>query len=131
MHELTDLGFRLIFQERGVRNSCMHPPSGSAHAVLILIILQCVIVEFHGHGHILGRRIIFSRNGDILSFFFFIRRLGPSIYCSPQNIKNTKHPPPPPQKKKKKIFEILAAQKISLFCTMILNKHPKMHRNAP
>ena len=37
-------------------------------------------------------------------FFFFIRRLGPSIYCLPpppqKNIRNIKHPPPPPKKMK-------------------------------
>ena len=42
------------------------------------------------------------------SYFFRIRRLGPTIYRSPpKNIRNFKHP--------KKIFEILATQKISQF----------------
>ena len=53
---------------------------------------------------------ITSRGGGTL--FFFIHRLGPSIYCSTT-------PPPPPQKKKElsgmsstlKIFEILATPK--------------------
>ena len=56
--------------------------------------------------------------------FFRIRRLGPSIYRSPQkNIRNFKHP--------KKNFEILATQKISQFCTLTLKKDPKLHRNDP
>ena len=46
------------------------------------------------HGQVPGR----------YSLFFCIRRLGPSIYPSPQkNIRSFKHP--------KKIFEILANQK--------------------
>ena len=55
------------------------------------------------------------------SKFFFIRRLGPSIYPSPpKNIRNFKLP--------LKIFEILATPKISPFLTT-LRKDPKMHRN--
>ena len=53
--------------------------------------------------------------GGGYSNFFRIRRLGPSIYRSPKkNIRNFKHP--------KKIFEILATQKISQFCTLTLKK---------
>ena len=49
------------------------------------------------------------------SNFFHIRRLGPSIYCSPpKNIRIFKHPP-----------------KISQFCTLTLKKDPKTHRNDP
>ena len=62
--------------------------------------------------------------GGGYSDFFFIRRLGPSIYRSPpKNIWNFKHP--------QKIFEILATQKISPFCTFTLRKDPKLHRNYP
>ena len=64
------------------------------------------------------------RGGGGYSNFFCIRRLGPSIYRSPQkNIRNFKHP--------KKIFEMLATQKISQFCTSTLKKDPKLHRNDP
>ena len=57
--------------------------------------------------------------------FFFIRRLGPSIYHSPQkNIRNFKHPA--------KVFEILTTpQKYPPFCTLTLRKDHKMHRNYP
>ena len=62
--------------------------------------------------------------GGGYSHFFFIRRLGPSIYHSPQkNIRNFKHA--------KKIFEILATQKNPPFCNLTLRKDPKMHRNDP
>ena len=55
-----------------------------------------------------------GEGGGVL-YFFLIRRLGPSIYRSPQkNIRNFKHP--------KFFFEILATQKISQFCTLTLKK---------
>ena len=54
--------------------------------------------------------------------FFRIRRLGPSIYRSPQkNIRNFKHP--------KKIFEILTTQKNIPILYLDLKKDPKLHRN--
>ena len=62
--------------------------------------------------------------GGGYSIFFRIRRLGPSIYRSPQkNIRNSKHP--------KKIFEILATQKNIPILYLDLKKDPKMHRNDP
>ena len=49
--------------------------------------------------------------------FFYIRRLGPSIYSSPQkNIRNLKHP--------KKIFEILETQKYIPILYKDLKKSP-------
>ena len=58
-----------------------------------------------------------SPRGGGYSLFFFIRRLGPSIYPSPlKNIRNFKHP--------KKIFEILAVQKIPPLCILTLRKDP-------
>ena len=58
------------------------------------------------------------------SNFFRIRRLGPSIYRSPQkNIRNFKHP--------KKIFEILATQKNIPILYLAIKKYPKLHRNDP
>ena len=60
------------------------------------------------------------------SHFFFIRMLGPSIYRSL----------PPPKKKiygissnPKKYLKFWQPQKYSRFCTLILRKYPKMHRN--
>ena len=51
---------------------------------------------------------------------------------------STVHPPPPPKKKKNirnfkhPPIEILATQKkYPPFCTLILRKDPKMHRNEP
>ena len=56
------------------------------------------------------------------SHFFFIRRLGPSIYCSPQQKYQEFQTPP-------KIFEILATQKNIPVPTLTLRKDHKMHRN--
>ena len=59
---------------------------------------------------------VFDSQGGY-SNFFRIRRLGPSIYRSPQkNIKNFKHP--------KKIFEILATQKNIPILYLDLKKRP-------
>ena len=49
------------------------------------------------------------------SIFFRIRRLGPSIYRSPQKILGISSIP-------QKIFEILATPKLSQFCTLTLKK---------
>ena len=55
--------------------------------------------------------------GGGYSNFFRIRRLGPSIYRSPQkNIRNFKHP--------KKIFEIFATQKNIPILYLDLKKRP-------
>ena len=56
--------------------------------------------------------------------FFHIRRLGPSINCSPpKKYQNFKHP--------KKIFEILATPKNIPILYLDLKKDPIMHRNDP
>ena len=56
----------------------------------------------HIVGNHMSRLMLISTLGGY-SYFFRIRRLGPSIYCShPKNIRNFKHP--------QKIFEILATQ---------------------
>ena len=63
--------------------------------------------------------------GGGYSHFFFIRRLGPSIYRSP----------PPPKKKEfqepKNIFEILATPQNTPILYLGLKKDQKMHRNDP
>ena len=57
------------------------------------------------------------------SHFFFIRRLGPSIYRSPpNNIRNFKHP--------KKYLKFWATQILSPILYLDLKKDPKMHRNG-
>ena len=61
-------------------------------------------------------RVVSAPQGGY-SNFFRIRRLGPSIYRSPQkNIRNFKHP--------KKIFEILATQKNIPILYLDLKKRP-------
>ena len=73
-------------------------------------------IEFRSHHQRLSPRW----GGGGSPIFFGICRLGSSIYPSPpKNIRNFKHP--------KKIFEILATQKISPFCTLTL----KMHNDDP
>ena len=68
------------------------------------------------HDHIPG--------GGGYSYFFIIRRLGPSIYRSPpKNIRNFMHP--------KKVFEILATPKNIPILYLDLKKDSKMHRNDP
>ena len=62
--------------------------------------------------------------GEGYSHFFFIRRLGPSFYHSPQNKYQEFQAP-------QKILEILATQKISPILYVDLKKDPKMHRNDP
>ena len=54
---------------------------------------------------------------------FFIRRLGPSIYRSPQKISGISSTP--------KIFEILANKKTLPILYLDLKRDPKMHRNDP
>ena len=62
--------------------------------------------------------------GGVTLIFFLIRRLGPSIYRSPQKIiRNFKHP--------KKIFEILVTPKNIPILYLDLKKDPKLHRNDP
>ena len=70
--------------------------------------------------------VLFSHpgGGGGYSYFFRIRRLGAQhLPFTKKNIRNFKHP--------KKIFETLAIQKISQFCTLTLQKDPIMHRNDP
>ena len=70
-----------------------------------------------GHLELIGKMI---KNAAI----FRIRRLGPSIYRSPQkNIRNFKHP--------KNIFEIFATPKNIPILYLDLEKDPKMRRNDP
>ena len=57
------------------------------------------------------------------SYFFFIRRLGPSIYRSPKKISGVSSTP--------KKLEILATKKIFPFLYLDFIKDPKMHRNVP
>ena len=67
-----------------------------------------------------------SWGGGVLSsfsYFFFIRRLGPSIYRSPKKISGVSSTP--------KTFEILATKKIFPFLYLDFIKDPKMHRNVP
>ena len=54
------------------------------------------------------------------SHFFFICRLGLSIYCLPKIIRNIKHP---------KNLKFLQPQKISHSVHLPLRKDPKIHRN--
>ena len=61
-----------------------------------------------------------SPRGDTLNFSSYLGS-GPASTAHPK--RNFKHP--------QKIFEILATQKISPFCTLTLKKYPKMHRNDP
>ena len=67
-----------------------------------------------------------SWGGGVLSsfsYFFFIRRLGPSIYRSPKKISGVSSTP--------KKFEILATKKIFPFLYLDFIKDTKMHRNVP
>ena len=57
------------------------------------------------------------------SYFFFIRRLRPSIYSSPQKISGVSSTP--------KKFEILATKNIFPILYLDFMKDPKMHRNVP
>ena len=58
------------------------------------------------------------------SNFSCIRRLGPSIYRSPQKISEISSTP-------KKYLKFLQPKKISRFCILTLRKDPKIHRNTP
>ena len=64
-----------------------------------------------------------SEPEGVYSHFFFIRRLRPSIYFSPQKLSGISST--------SKIFETLATLQKSPILYLDLKKNPKMHRNDP
>ena len=78
---------------------------------------ECACVTPCTRVFLLGRSMAGPGGGGGTLNFFYIRRLGPSIYSSPpKNIRNFKHP--------KKIFEILATPKNFPILYKDLKKRP-------
>ena len=72
-----------------------------------------------------GKAVVLPGGGGGYSHFFFICRLWPSIYCSPnKNIRNFKDP-------KNDIWNFTNPKKYLPFFILTLRKDPKMHRNNP
>ena len=82
-------------------------------------------MDAHG-SRLLGDGSFGPQGGRGVLYFISIRRLGPSIYCSPQKYQEFQAPP-----KKKNICNFINPPKYLPFCNLPLIKDPKMHRNGP